>query len=236
MLPDSPDGHTARILAMPAELLPTVGLGEYYLASSPIRDLGQCHFATRILSGIITRHFGLPAAVVPVQLQIGNKLYGSPTPKIIPGSHMDGHLAIIANDQFLDPTAAQYAEIRSDGGVRVVSGPIPPGQSSRALRDGAVMLLNTAGGSRVTYTAYPSAGIEPLWNQWDEMDPRAPTEISNLQDHVALGYRWLISQSPSLAHKVAALPAHYRVFQDSVAQLAGKHVDINKRGKYEIID
>ncbi|NKR53092.1 hypothetical protein GS481_02840 [Rhodococcus hoagii] len=233
-LPDSTDLMGERIFAMPAELLPTVGLGEFFLAQSPIRTLNQCHVASEVMM-LALHSFNLPAEAIALELSVQTGQgalahYGSPHP-YVKGGTVHGHVGLIADDHFLDVTASQFPEIDAHGGVRVVAGPLR-GQSDELLATGATMMMRLTDGAFVTYTAHPSGSADEVM----QAETMAREEIEVLTSNLRLGYSYMLAQSPVLLDKVQSLTAQkYAGFVDAVTQMVGRTVSVDDRGRAMLV-
>lgn len=108
-LPSADDDYRDRILSMPPEWLPTVGLSETYLVMSPLRNINQCHVAIEVVMRAL-HLFGLPAEAVALEIEVENSRgsivhHGRAQPQFANGQVL-GHVGLIADDHFLDITAS----------------------------------------------------------------------------------------------------------------------------------
>ncbi len=106
---------------MPPGQLPSVGMAEHYLASTPIRGTNQCSSASLVVV-LAMRSLGLEAEPVALPLDVpdgrgGTTRYGNERPHM-DGDLVVGHVGLITDGRSLDITAAQFPEIAAHGGVR----------------------------------------------------------------------------------------------------------------------
>jgi hypothetical protein len=201
-----------ELTEMAAEDLPTYGLAAHYLASSPYRDANQCLLACTILM-LAMRTFGLEANLVAVEVEIpwaagGRGIrYGSPTPGF-DGPALRGHVALLAGDMFIDPTAAQFSEIRQNGGVRAVGGKLGNVASRVAVQGGRIQIKMPTG-KAVTYVVHPVGSADGVGAQLISMQPdrmALPTAVSNLLTGFAVTLAHLrpqvVTPFPSLTRRI----------------------------------
>lgn len=154
MVSDTTDDVVDRLLRMPPERLPSAGMAEWYLFSSPLRDANQC-VAASVTVMMAMRSLGLQAEPVGLLLDVPTgrgetTRYGNEVPHI-DGDFAIGHVGLIADDHFMDITAFQFPEVLAHGGVRVIANPLN-GQSDVILERGAVMPTRLIGNFLVQYT------------------------------------------------------------------------------------
>ena len=202
--PQSTDDTGLQILAMPPEMLPTVGLAEAYLGSTPVRQSNQCALASLVVE-MALRVLGLQAESVALLLDVpdgrgGLTRYGNERPRMEHGQAI-GHVGLIADGYFMDITASQFPEVLTHGGVRVVAAHLGDQQAEQLLTRGAILKARLADGYQVTYTAYASGSANGVLG---------PTLTSNggtlpqLANNLLLIYGKLLS-SPDLIERVMTL-------------------------------
>lgn len=114
------------IQSMDVSMLGSLGLTWFYLISSPVRDARQCLVACVTLE-LAMRALGIPdVGVVGLEVEVRDSdgislaRYGQPEAQVF-GLNVSGHVGLVADGRFIDPTASQFAELRSRIGIRPLS-------------------------------------------------------------------------------------------------------------------
>lgn len=169
------DAFAEQLLEMPAEMLPFYGLAAQYLASSPIRDANQCLLASTVLM-LAMRNFGIEANLVALELDIdwangGEGVHhGRPDPQIV-GTDVRGHIGLLTEEWFLDATAAQFREVRDNGGVRPVGGHIGGPQAAHLALHGGKIQVSLSTGRPVQYTIHRVGSADGVGSKFISMQP-----------------------------------------------------------------
>ena len=229
-LPDDPEQAFLRVSRMQPEQLPSVGLAEYYLTSTPLRTSNQCVLASLVLMGAM-REFGLPADVVALTLEMadahgGVQRYGTDSPHL-DGDLAVGHVGLIADDRFIDATAVQFPEVVAHGGVRVVSGSLS-GRSEGVLRAGAVVPTRFIDGHPATYRLFPRGSADVLIRPLLE---RSADEVGVQVHNLVTGYTAVLSTSPLLERVQEITTPRHRAFVDAVHRMRDVEVDMGADGR-----
>lgn len=225
-LPDGVEGTIERLLSLRPEALPTIGLAEWYLASTPVRISNQCGIASLVLQLALQR-LGLPASPVAVLLDVpqpggGTTRYGNENPHMTADGLTVGHVGLVGDDYFVDATAAQFPEIRV-GGVRAVGGPLQ-GQQDGILRAGAMIQVFLLDGTPVTYRLYPEGSADPiLLPMLESAGEEGIDDIGRLANNLLTGYCKALTAEPLLSSVRSLTAPRY-------AQLVGRVNDMIDRG------
>lgn len=170
---------------MPADLLPSLGLAVHYPIFSPIRTLNQCHIACLCLA-LEMRALGIEADIVALELAIpwganGRGIrYGNPSP-YLKGDGIVGHVGLLADGLFIDPTANQFSEIRDNNKLGVLWKSLG-GEFASVRESGATFQVDLTTGKTVTYTVHPVGSADTAISGFMEaqLDKRAiPTMTEN---------------------------------------------------------
>lgn len=210
---------------MAPESLPTVGLGEYYLASTPMRHANQCTVASIVVMTALSS-FGLEAEPVALMLDVddgngGTMRYGEERPRI-EGGEVVGHVGLIADGRFLDVTAAQFPEIVKHGGIRVVSGDLR-GNAAEALQRGALLPTILADRHVVQYTVLPLGSADPaLLPTMEEEGTTLAIHANNLR----LPYLKVLSLTPFVERVQTLTQPRYARFVQSVLDMRDKEIEM----------
>lgn len=195
-----------RLMRIKPEALPSVGLSEWYMASTPVRNSNQCVLACATVMGVLV-NLGLKAEPVALQLDVpdgrgGKTRYGNLEPYFDAAGNTVGHVGLVADEHFIDVTASQYPEI-ARGGMRVVYGPTR-GQADQMLTRGAVIPLRTLDGIQVQYTmgtlGSADAVIAPMLGENTE-------DLARMAYNTITGYAKTLSLVPELLERVNSLTA-----------------------------
>jgi hypothetical protein len=227
-----PEAIVGRLMRIKPEALPSVGLAEWYMASTPVRNSNQCVLACATLMGVLV-NLGLKAEPVALQLDVpdgrgGTTRYGNLDPHFDAAGNTVGHVGLIADEHFIDVTASQYPEI-ARGGMRVVYGPTR-GQTDQMLTRGTVIQLRTLDDIRVEYTTGPlgsaDAVIAPMLGENRE-------ELARMAFNTITGYTKTLSLVPELLERVNSLtaPRHTR-FVDRVNAMTGREIVRDEAGNW----
>lgn len=164
-----------QLQQMASDALPFIGLAAHYLASSPIRDANQCLLASTVLM-LAMKDYGIEANLVALELDIdwanhGRGVhYGRPDPQII-GNEVHGHIGLLTEEWFINATASQFREVRTNGGVRAVGGNVGAARAAILARQGGQIQLNLSTGQPVCYTVYPVGSADRIGSQFIGIQP-----------------------------------------------------------------
>lgn len=181
----SDEDAAESIRRMDMSELGSVGLTWFYLISSPVRDARQCLVACVTLE-LAMRALQIPnVGTVGVELEVRDSdgtsaaRYGQPE-ALVTGRHVSGHVGLVADGRFIDPTASQFAEVRRRIGARPIHTtgnvspssdahlriPLPDGGSVdyRIHAQGAVKAVNAFQRLQIDPDALPNAALALLAN------------------------------------------------------------------------
>lgn len=228
-LSDSTEDTFHRLASLPPHLLPSVGLGEWYLASSPMRTGNQCVVASLTVMQAM-RAFGLDAEPVALILDIENaygvtQRYGSESPHL-DGDRVVGHVGLVADDLFMDVTASQFPEVMAHGGQRVLSGALN-GQADAVLNRGALVPTRLADGFQATYRVAPLGSADGLMLPILE---RSRDEAVAMVHNLLTGYTAAMSSEPFLSQVQSITTPRHQQFVEAVLQMRGAEVRMGDDG------
>lgn len=218
---------------MSPEALPTRGLAECYLASTPVRISNQCGIASLVLQLVLNR-LGLPASAVAVLLDVpqpggGTTRYGNENPHMTKDGLIIGHVALVGDGYFVDATAAQFPEIRR-GGTRTLGGPLQ-GQQEEILRGGAMIQVRLIDGTPVTYRLYPEGSADPI------LDPMMASggeqgldDIGRLANNLLIAYCKMMTQEPFLGRIRSLTAPRYAQLVGRVNDMVGREITTDENG------
>lgn len=200
-----------RLAEIRPEALPSVGLSEWYMASTPVRNSNQCVAACATVMTAL-RHLGLEVEPVSLQLEVPNRRggttrYGHLQPHHDTDGNVIGHVGLLADDHFIDVTASQYPEV-ARGGIRVIYGPTR-GQSQLILDQGGLIPVRTRDGQVIQYTVGRLGSADAVMMPLLE---KAIEELAQLAFNTLTGYTKALSTVPLLLERVNTLaqPRHAR--------------------------
>lgn len=223
-----------RLFSMPSEQLPTVGLAEAYLGSTPIRESNQCAIAALVVQ-LAMRTLGLDPEPVALELDVpngrrGTTRYGNPNPRLVNGQVI-GHVGLIADGVFLDITGAQFPEIAAHGGVRVIAGSLGS-QSHEVLRTGANMPVRLADGYEVAYRVYPEGSADSALIPLIELNRQALPQLAN---NLILIFTKMLT-APPLLDKVSTLSQpRYATLVHRVLGMQGRELTTTTDGTIVVV-
>lgn len=209
---------------MSAEQLPTVGLAEFYLASTPLRDSNQCALASLVIQMVI-RNLGLQAEPVALLLDVdtpqGRARYGTDRPRM-EGGKVVGHVGLIADGFFIDPTAAQFPEIVRHGGARVLAGHLR-GQDQEVLRRGANVPIRLLDKHIVQYHVLPEGSADGVLLQMMSTESNRQG-LAKMSVNAQNPYLKVLSEQPFLERVQTLTAPRYATFVHAVKSMRNKKV------------
>lgn len=232
-LPDEVDGTLERLLSLRPEALPTLGLAECYLASTPVRISNQCGIASLVLQLVLNR-LGLPASAVAVLLDVpqpggGTTRYGNEDPHMTKDGLIVGHVGLVGDDYFVDATAAQFPEIRR-GGARTVGGTLQ-GQQEEILRAGALIPIRLLDGTPVTYRLYPEGSADPILDPMMESGgEQGLDDIARLANNLLIAFCKTMTDEPFLSRIRSLTAPRYTQLVGRVNDMIGREITTDENG------
>lgn len=220
------------LMHMVPEALPYYGLAAQYLSFSPAREANQCLTASTVLMYAM-RNYGIKANLVVLELDIdwANKgrgvHYGRPDPQMI-GTEVRGHVGLLADEWFLDPTASQFREVRDNGGVRPIGERIGAVQAATLAQQGGQLRISLATDKSVEYTVHPVGSADGILSKFIEMQ----TDKRALDASVANALTGFIAVVAALQPGVET---PYPKLNVDLRAAAGKTL-VNRDGLLELLD
>ncbi|WP_276824712.1 hypothetical protein [Mycolicibacterium mageritense] len=204
-------------MTMPSMLLPTWGLAEVYLASTPVRSANQSTMACwAIMTSLMS--FGFHTEAVSAAVEVANNRggvtrYGDWESAEFTDGGSGGHAVLIADGKLIDPTAGQFPEIARHVGVHAVGGDLK-GNAEAVLRQGGVLPLRLASDDgRVLDMVYrlgvrgsADAAMTGFLDQ-----PHAREDVAIIASNVSLIFAKLLSSMPGKVVELEQVPVYRQV-------------------------
>lgn len=199
-----PEAIMSRLMRIKPDALPSVGLSEWYMASTPVRNSNQCVVASATVLAVL-HNLGLEAEPVSLQLDVpdgrgGTTRYGNLKPHFDAAGNTVGHVGLLADDHFVDVTASQYPEI-ARGGRRVVYGPLR-GQGKQILAQGGLIPVRTIDGQVVQYTVGSLGSTDRVMASVLKENTE---DLARMASNLLMGYTKALSAVPELLARVNTL-------------------------------
>lgn len=216
-LPEDGDLMEQRMLAMPAEQMPTLGLAEVYLGSSPIRETNQATLACWVIRTCLMG-FGIHSEAVSATIEVANDRggitrYGDCEPAFSQDEGLTiGHVVLIADGKLVDPTAGQFPEIARAGGIRAVGADLH-GSTEEVMRQGKEF------GLRLDCDGPPTVVMYRLGNEGSAdaamigfiEQPHAAENVAAMAENLSLIFAKIISMMPGKVDILDRNPLYRRI-------------------------
>lgn len=237
LLSDSTDLTMNRLAAMPTALLPTLGLAEVYLGSTPVRQANQCSLACLVLMTSLIG-FGIHPEIVAASVEVRNAdggitRYGDQPPEFTAEGTL-GHTVLIADGKFVDPTGGQFPEIAKIAGVRALGGDLQ-GRADAILKSGAVIPMRLAtdaddddGPLHVLYRIGTRGSADAATAGFLDQE-HAHEDVAALSNNLSLLFCKLLSVMPDRVGELARIPKYRRVIEKARG-LRGRQIGFDERG------
>lgn len=101
------------LYVMPTENLQSLGIATFYLTKATSNEPNQCVPATAAVCTALT-HYGTRSEIVPATLKVSwsDLVRGSDVPVLQSDGNTNAHFVVITeNDEMVDPTALQFADL-----------------------------------------------------------------------------------------------------------------------------
>lgn len=238
LLSDSTDLTMNRLAAMPVSLLPTLGLAEVYLGSTPVRAANQCSLACLVIMTSLIG-FGIHPEIVAASVEVRNAdggitRYGDQAPEFTATEGTLGHTVLIADGKFVDPTGGQFPEIAKLAGVRALGGDLQ-GRADAVLSAGAVVPMRLAaeaveddGPVHVLYRLGPRGSADEATSGFLHQE-HAHDDVAALSSNLTLLFCKLLSVMPYQLGELARVP-QYRRIVEKARGLRGREIGFDAGG------
>lgn len=237
--PESAEVTEQRLRAMPAELLPTLGLAESYLGCSPIRQANQATLACWVIMTSLME-FGIHPEVVGARVEVASDRggvisYGDCNPSFNLSEGTVGHVVLIADGKFLDPTGGQFPEIARAGGVRAVGANLE-GSVQQALRRGAIVQLrmfSDDGPIQAVYRLGAQGSADAAMTGFIEQ-PNAVENVARMSSNLSLIFTRTVSEMPDKLVELERNPV-YRKIVAKARRVANRDIVADENGLLHIV-
>lgn len=238
LLSDSTDLTMNRLAAMSVSLLPTLGLAEVYLGSTPVREANQCTLACLVLMTSLIG-FGIHPEIVAASVEVRNAdggitRYGDQVPEFTAEEGTLGHTVLVADGKFVDPTGGQFPEVAKLAGVRALGGDLQ-GRADAVLAAGAVIPMRLAteaadddGPLHVLYRLGERGSADEATAGFLDQE-HAHGDVAALSNNLSLLFCKLLSAMPYQLGELARIP-RYRRIVDKARGLRAREIGFDENG------